>query len=172
MAEDSKALVLRESAAIVDAETLLQTPVAELDPETQLTAYSVLDLLQKKVIDARKDELKESLKEYAKASGEENANGSFKVAMADGGWAEARKSKGKLTVDEVRLAELLAEKGIPYDTVFKEVKTVKMDESAVEALVTLGKLTVEDLKAISTVGEDTFAFYHGKPKAVVKLLPK
>lgn len=168
---DGKAeIVLRESAAIVDAHTLLQAPVEELDPDTQLTAYSVLSLFEKEVIGKRQAVLKASLLAIAKATGTKNANGSFKAKMEDSGWAEARARSGNVEVNESKLKELLAAKGIPEEEVFKSVTTIVMSQEAVMALVTLGKISAEEFKAFTSVGETTYSLYVGKPDRVKKLI--
>jgi len=167
-------IVLKESQAIIDAETLLKTPVEELTDDAKLTAWSVLDLFKKEFLDSRHKEIGMSLKELAKKDGVENAKGSFKYTVPNtDGIIEARKKRGKVTIDECKLDLLMAKKlnqGLitQEDVVFKLVRVV--DEEAIERLVARGIVTPKELEEISSIGESTFSLYVTKPSAVTKLL--
>jgi len=59
------AIVLAQSRQVISAQDLLRTPVEELDDSGKATAWSVLDLLSKKVIKGRTVELRDALLERA-----------------------------------------------------------------------------------------------------------
>lgn len=173
MADDKKALILRESIAILDARTLLQTPAKDLDPMTQVTAWSVLDLMEEHVIGARKAELRGALFDTAVELGEKNKNGSYKVQLPDGSSVEKRAKKGKIAIDEDKVRELLKLKGIAIEEVFRvpPPKPPAFSPEAFEALAVLGKITKEEVATCATVGEPTYSLYVDKPREVLALLP-
>lgn len=174
MADDKKAMILRESGAILNATTLMFTPAKELDPSTQVTAWSVLDMMEEHVIGARKMELREALFETAVEIGEKNKNGSYKAQLPDGASVEKRAKKGKVSIDQDKVRELLKSKNIPVEEVFRipPPQPPAFSPEAFEALVVLGKITKEEVAMLATVSDPTYSLYVEKPREVLALLPE
>jgi hypothetical protein len=169
-------IILKESQAIIDAETLLKTPVGELSDDVALTAWSVLDLFEKNLIKTRKGALRVLLLDRAETLGEENAKGSFvyKVPGTDGKVTKQKKrGKAKLDaravellinqkIDEGKLTSVAHEDVISYDPV--------VDEDALGTLVAIGAISQQELAEVSSVSEPTFALVVKKPSEVTALL--
>lgn len=163
-------MVLAQSAKIIDAHSLLKTPVSELTPDAQITAWSVLDMMEKALISPRKAELRLSLLDYAKTEGEANKNGSMSVPLG-GGKVTAQKKGGKVEYNITALQTLLKVKGIQA-TVIREVKSYEVDEKAIESLLGLNLISLAELKSCTSVGESSFTLIVAKPPKVLALLPE
>lgn len=171
-------LVIRESQAIISADTLLRMDPAKMDTDTAVTAWSVLDLFEKELLSSRKLQLREVLLERAKDSGDENKNGSRILKTSDGGKITRVRSSGKVTFDKEKLEALLKKKiedGKLNKTAISKVLVKKtdtvVDEKALEGLIVAGVITQKDLKSVSDVADDTYSLRVTKPKKVLALLP-
>ena len=169
------AIVLAQSRQVISAQDLLRTPVEELDDSGKATAWSVLDLLSKKVIKGRTVELRDALLERAKEVGEEGVSaGKQPKFTAKMGGAKVTNTQiaGKVTIDEAALKMVLAEKGIPHGKVFVERTVVELNEKALEGLIAAELLTDEDVEQFTSVAAPTHRLTVTKAKEVLALLPK
>lgn len=163
------ALVLSQSQAIIDAQDLLRTPVEELSPDGQVTAWSVLDLIEKELVGPRKEALRAKLLEMA-GEGKDNGKGSKSVSVA-GATVTKQARGGKVVFDQEKLRATLEAKGLPTNTVFVERTVYEFNEKAVEGLIAAGRLSQADLKEFTRVGDPTYALVVKKAEKVLALLP-
>lgn len=164
MTESDTQLVLAQSQAIIDAEDLLRTPVKELTPEAGVTAWQILDLLEKKLVGPRKAELRETLLQLA-----EEAGGKATIAGASVKRVEV---SGRARIDLGKLRKLLQDKGLEEDSVIVEKKTTtySVDEKALEAMIASGLIDEDDLKAFTEVSAGSIRLNVKKSKEVLALL--
>lgn len=126
-------MVLRESTALVSSEVLLRTPVKVLPPDVQCTVWSVLDVIDKKVIDARKKELREALLEYAEEHGTVDKQ-SLKVKFPDGAVVARQRQAGRVEIDP--------------DKVFKLSKKVPQLKNALVRVVEFSESQLSEMRQL------------------------
>jgi hypothetical protein len=162
-------LILRETANLLKSEKLLKTPPEDMSDEEVLAAWSVLDLIDKEVVGARKDQLRKYLMELAESKGSLTPKGHFEYQppMSDGTITQQKKS-GKTSLDVKILKGLLVERNFDIEKIMTKV----VDEAKVEALVALGEISPAEIKACSSIGAPTFALIVKKPSEVIALIPK
>lgn len=168
-------MILDQSRRIVDAETLLRTPVSELDGEALITAWSVLDLMSKELIKTRTEDLRDALLIEAETRGKKGVTSGnmpkFTLKIG-GGTVTSTQMAGKVSYDEVELKLLLDELGINHAIVFKSQVVTVLDEDALEKLVVSGRISPDDVKRFATVAEPSRRLKVVKPAAVLALLPE
>lgn len=175
MGQKNAAMVLYQSRAVINAEDLLRTPVQELDDGALVTAWSVLDLLSKKAIKERIDDLKEAMIDLAKTEGKPGVTSSKMpkwTMAAAGATVSVATIKKKPVYNDEAVRMLLAEKGLPTDRVFKEVVSYELNESALEGLLAAGIISDEDMEMISDVPPEQIRMTVKKSADVLGLLPK
>lgn len=166
---ESAALVIEESQGIISAQNLLTTPVEAMTPEAVVAAWSVIDLVEKKLFTKRKKVLGDRLKAMALEDGAENDRGSKALEIGFDGVVTAQATKGKVTYDLAALRGVLEERDIEPNSCIRTVYEV--DEKGIEMLLTGGLLTPDDLKRFTTVADKTFSLKVKKPARVTALLP-
>jgi len=95
MAKDNVEIILSESSAIVDARALFFAPVERMDNEDAVSAWSVLDVMEKELMKKRKEELRQSLFTRAEKEGSKNPKGSFVLDLGDDGKFTKERRAGK-----------------------------------------------------------------------------
>ena len=169
MSNEVTAAIMKESSAIIDAYTLLRAPIKELAVDTLTTAWSILDLLEKKMIKSRKADLRVALMEQAEKLGTKNAKGSFVYEIPGTNAKITKQHKvGKVKISIGKLIALLKKKGIEETPVIFYEPAV--NEKALQGLIAAGFLTQDDLKEISDVSDPTYALTVKKPASVEGLL--
>jgi len=195
-------IVLRETATLMDADTLLRKPISELTEVDSLTAWSVLDLLEKEVIKARKEVLRQHLFTMAE-KGEKNENGSFTyVPSGSTGKIMKQRNSGKVSLLGVDVLEEKLGKDLFSKTLIRRVlltpvayaelreflaktvgapvsflgalseATISIADEAIETFAKIGLISKEVLAEIVKVEEDTWTLKVTKPKEVSGLLNK
>lgn len=169
MSNSEKALaVLRESQQIIDAETLLRTPVEELTQDAQLIAWSVLDSIEKGLVKKRKEDLRKSLMKVAEL-GKEDEKGSFVYEVAGtGGSVKKQKSQKKDVFIVDKLKKLLKKKNISEETVI--VYKPVVNEKVIDSLIENGVIKPKEYDAVTEPGKVGWSLIVKKPHSVKKLL--
>jgi len=108
MGKDTVAIILRESTAIMDAQSLFFYPVEELHDEDAVSAWSVLDVLEKELMKKRKEELRQSLFKRAENKGTKNPKGSFVLDLGDEGKFTKERRAGKTGILKEKFLERFA----------------------------------------------------------------
>jgi hypothetical protein len=161
--------VLAQSKEMIGANELLRTPLELLSPEAQVVAWQLLDLLEKKAMKPRKDELREALLDLVDDEG--ISVGTSKVLEISGAKVTSVKRAGKVNIDIPSLVVVLRNRGIDPDSVMKvEVKKV-LDDTALENLIISGRLSKEDVYKFTTEGDETRVLRVKKSREVLSLLP-
>jgi len=166
-------LVLYQGQQLIAANDLLRTPPEELDDEAKATAWSVLDLIQKKVLKGRMAELRKALLKRVRATGDrsESSGRLPKYSMKMGGAVvTCTDLAGKVKYDEEALKVVLARRSIPEDRVFKTVQV--LDEEAVEMFIAAKIIEDSDVMEFTEVGDPSERLTVKKSKDVLALLPK
>lgn len=109
-----------------------------------------------KVLDKRKKELAESLKELALKTGVKDDKGSFYVDEGDKTFGRVRKCS--ISLNEEKALKFFKNKGL-----LKEVTKSVIDMDKVDLLVSCGEITAEEVESISDIKE-SFQFYLGDKK--------
>jgi hypothetical protein len=162
-------IILRESIALLKSEKLLREDPEAMTDEENLSAWSVLDMIDKTVISARKEQLRQRLFYLAENKGALTQKGHFEYQppFSDGTITKQRKS-GKVSIDLEAVAKELSAMGIDEEKFLKKV----IDEEKIEALVALGELSPDIIKRHSSIGVPTYALLVTKPSEVLALMPK
>lgn len=166
MASSKTELVLRDGQSIIDAETLLQTPLDQLDDETIMLGWSIIDAIEKSLFKDRKAGMRLALIDAAAEHGTKGSKST--VYELGGGVVTVQHKRGKVTYDLAKLRELCDEKDIDFKTLV-EVH-YKPDAKAIERAVSDGVLKPEDLARFSAVGDQVDALVVEKPAVVKGLL--
>lgn len=168
MTKDEK-IILRETIALLKSEKLLRTDPDAMTDEENLSAWSVLDLIEKSVIDVRKKEFHKKLFSLAEEKGALTSKGHYEYQppFSDGIITKQRKS-GKVKIDTSLLLVKLAANGFDIERVLSK----SVDENKIEALISLGEISPELIKECSSIGEPTYALIVKKPSEVLALMPK
>jgi hypothetical protein len=162
-------IVLRESMALLKSEKLLRSDPESMTDEEALSAWSVLDLIDKEVIAARKEKLRQRLFHLAESKGALTSKGHFEYQppFSDGTIIKQKKS-GKVKLDKDLLLAKLAATGFYTERII----TRTVSEDKIEALVSLGEISPELIRECSSIGEPTYALVVKKPSEVLALMPK
>lgn len=162
-------IILSDSASLISSEDTLRTPIDQLTPENKSLAWQILDVIEKKVIKNRKEELKKALLDLAEECGEENDNGS-KIYELDGAKIKKIRSKGKVDYNIERLRNLLWVKELTGSGVLKRVVTYEVDEKILLSYVKQKKLSIEEVMAACDFGEDKISLKVDKSQKVLDLI--
>jgi hypothetical protein len=186
-------IILRETAAIVDSVTLMKTPVKDLDDGQAVTAWAVLDVMEKEILGARKKEFRAHLMDVAAKKGSINSNGSFKYALPNSSATITKqRNRGKITIDKEKALETLSEEALNVcckytleltPQQFAQIKnnvsmscldgvSFRVDGEALEGAFKLGLITEGQLDEISTEGDPSYVFKMKKPAEVLALLER
>lgn len=165
----SESMIVREATSLFKSDTLLRAPLYEMTDEEALYAWSCLDLIEKKVIAARKKELHSHLMMLAQNFGTKLPDG-HQVYSPEGsdGSIQRQFRKGNVKLDEDRLLQILEDRG--FDT--SRLMTSTVDEAKVEALVSLREISLTEIEECSSVGAPTYALIVKKPSEVEDLIPR
>ena len=162
--------IVKEATAIFKSETLLSAPVEEMTDAEALFAWSCLDLIEKKLLKNRKEELKFHLLDLVTKHGvvdPEKGHRNYTPPDSDGEIQKQCK-RGKVNLDTAKLVNLLRFRGFDIDRLYTPV----LDESKVEAFVALGEITPNEIRECSSIEEPTYALIVKKPSEVEALIPK
>lgn len=193
-------LVLRETAAIVDAHTLLKLPVADMPVEDVTLAWSVLDIFEKELVGPRKEEFRQRMFALIEESGvcdNPEKSPSKYIALKELGAKITKSHKaGKVVVNSDAAIQMLEGKPAASELIIRTTlsftpsqfealqksnfdldsvlatKRVSVDTGALEAAVSANLLSLRDLKEVTSVGEPSYALLVKKPKVVQELLER
>jgi hypothetical protein len=160
--------IAKETTNLLKSEKLLRMPVEEMTDDEALAAWSVIDLIEKKLLKDRKGDLHDHLMELAETKGVTTDKGHkvYTPESCDGSITKQKKS-GKASIDTEGLLAMLRERGFDTDKVM--TKTVDLEK--VEALIVMGEISSLEIKACSDVGKPTYALQVEKPSSVLSLMP-
>lgn len=138
--------VLLDPVATILSSPLMTGNPSALNTMERLEVFEALKLMEGKV-EERKEELRVLLLTLAKECGvKEEKSDSYKFTAEDETTVTNEYRRGKIS--EKRVVELITKKSIKQSDVFSEVKAVVVDESKLENLQKLGKVTEEEIKAL------------------------
>jgi hypothetical protein len=183
-------------AQLFSTNAVMSIPPGQLNDEELITVWSMLDLVDKSLVQDRKTELREEMFKRAKEKGEKNDKGSFLWKLKDGkitrqrtvrkGVAEPALVKAKfgnddvvkrtlstqlvLTNDEVMsLAAILATSDHPESEQFLDklnTSPVVVDNKMFAAIVESGYLTKKEAASVMTEDKETFTLRVSKPSTI------
>ncbi len=166
---DTTTEIIEAGAKFIGNTDLIRTPPKEMSNQELVTAYSILDVMEKEVIGKRKTALKEHMLPIVEETGAVGKTKSKVLKLQDGAKMEARWFKGKASIDHDLLKALLKDKSIPEERVYPLVPT--FDEERLQALLQLGDISVQELTEVSNVADGDFRLYVTKPASVKALIP-
>jgi len=144
-----KELAIQSLYGALDSITLLLKPAYLLDDQTAILAWSILDALEKELIESRKKELRIRLFEIAEASGKTNSNDSYVYEGDDGVKVIKERRKGKVFIFIGKLWDKFRDTELAND-LFKH--TVDMNPEQYGWFKKL--LTAESLEDYSAISEN------------------
>lgn len=130
---------------------LFSSPVEELSDEEVLALFLLLKKLDEDVIQKRMGQARTFLLELTEDSGEkvideETGNESFQMTLSDDCKVVHQVRHAKAPNDD-KIRDLLEKKKISKHLVFDEIKVFALNPSKLENLVSVGKLTKEEVAA-------------------------
>jgi hypothetical protein len=140
----AKSVIHRELSPLGQGNVLHSDP-KEISTSNAVLSYAILNFLDKRV-EERKKVLKAVLMPLAETRGIENDKGHRELEV--GQEKIIRERKQSAGPNEDKLKTLLATKGIDMSEVYDEVKTVVLNPSKLEFLVSVGKLDKEEVEAL------------------------
>lgn len=164
-----ESIIVKEATSLFKNEMLLRSPMDTLTDEEALYAWSCLDLIEKKLLTARKAELRDHLLALADKYGEVSSEGhkNYQPEGSDGN-IQKQCRKGKVSLDTEKLVALLQNRGFQISRLY----TMAVSEEIVEALVVTGEISTDEIKECSSVAEPSYALIVKKPSEVESLAPK
>ena len=163
MSDDPKTNALTPVASIAGG-AIMHAPVSQFTPGGAAQAWLLLDLLRD-MIDARQTEFRATLLAEAEAGNKEKS-GSLRVTVDGTQITKERRESKKLDLERVQ--ELLLSKGIPPEAGCDVVQTLVPNHSKLAHLVSIGKITQEELDKIQ--GKVTWALKVKASKEFADLL--
>lgn len=181
---------------LLETKTLFATPVEHLSKEAALEVYTSLDVLEKRILKARKDEIKKYyMDEVLPKEGTVDKKGSYVLELEDGSLKKQRK-QGKTEVEPKLAFDKFKDNDIVRNTCFKfsieltpeqikrvyellkvsdsellsalENADVKVNEKAFDGLLKAGIINQEEANEVSIPGDISWSFTTKKPKSIKK----
>jgi len=152
-----KLLEIVKSLKVGDVGQLLAAPSAEMSVQAKARAFFLLNWLGGK-IEKRREGLRIDLLKDIQKVGVLNEDGDF-TASFDDDLSLIRQTRTAKTPDSDAIRELLLAKGIEVHEAFDEVKSLVLNPSKLDHLISLGHFKQEEVDALRKV---TFALV---PKA-------
>lgn len=194
------AIVLNNAEALFGSSELVSIQPEQLEDNDALFVWSLFDAMEKELVKKRKDVFRKHLLKLAEEKGIQNAKGSFEYAppQSDGKITKQAR-KGKASLDLAAAEKLLGQKDLfdqaaevsvtlslrdfeevlealrnhdeELQSIFMQGATPpKLNEAMIEAMVTMGSITMDELQSISLVGEPTYALKVKRPSVVEQMI--
>lgn len=197
MAKQDTEIVLNNASLLFNSEELVSLAPEDLSDDEALIVWSMFDAFEKELVKKRKDAFRKHLMFLAESKGIQNDKGSFEYSPphSDGKIVKQHR-KGKAFVDMNAAVDLLKKKKLmnagaevtitldygEYQTLLGCLEDAMVDvvesrssgpvvtETRLEALVNLGKISIEELQSISSVNDPTYALKVTKPSVVKNMV--
>jgi myosin heavy subunit len=127
---------------------IFRDPPLELSVKEQVLVHALLKFLEDQV-KSRQKVIKDPLISIAESQGSSTESGKSKQLEVDGSKVTCEYRTSSLP-EEKAFRVLLAQKNIPLEEAFTEVKTLQMDPSKIEYLVQTGKVTEQEVSALKS----------------------